>query len=106
MRAGTLRDLIIIERPTISADDYGGEVKTWAVYCQRAAAVIYGRADERRAAAQESASLAATFRIRSDPATDKIAVTDRLVFGGSIWDISSNVPLGRDGRDITAIRAV
>jgi head-tail adaptor len=106
MRAGALRDLIVIERATISADDYGGEVKTWTTYCQRGAAVTYGRADERRAAAQESASSAATFRIRSDPTTDGIAVTDRIVFDGSLWDISSNVPYNRDGRDITAIRAV
>lgn len=106
MRAGSLRDLITIERATVAADDYGGEVKAWATYCQRGAAVTYGRADERRAAAQESASSAATFRIRSDPVTDAIAVTDRLVFNGGIWDISSNVPYNRDGRDITAIRAV
>ncbi len=103
--AGELDRRIVVERATTSADDYGGETKTWSKWCKSWAKVTYGRADERRQAAQEEASLVATFRVRANAKTSAIETTDRIVYDGSAWDISSNVAFGRAGRDITAIRA-
>lgn len=97
--------LISVERFTKTTDVYGGEVKAWAPYCSAWASVVFGRGDERRQAAQEAASLTATFRVRSNSLTAAITTTDRIAFDGATWDISSNVPFNREGRDITAIRS-
>ena len=101
---GALDKRITIERFTVTTDDYGGEVKAWATYCTAWANVTFGKGDERRQAAQEQASLTATFRVRANATTAAIATTDRIQFDGAAWDIASNVPYKREGRDITAIR--
>lgn len=106
MRAGSLDKLIVVERGTVTTDGYGGEVIEWSPYCTEPASVTYGKGSERREAAQQSATIAATFRIRSNPTTNAITVTDRIAFDGGTWDVSSNVPYLREGRDITAIRNV
>lgn len=103
--AGELDRRIVVERATIETDDYGGETKSWSQWCNPWAKVTYGRADERRQAAQEEASLAATFRVRANVKTSDIKTTDRIVYDNAMWDISSNVPFNRTARDITAIRA-
>ena len=96
---------IVIERAIVTTDDYGGEVSTWVPLCTPWAEINYGRGDERRQAAQESASLAATFRVRANTITSSVRTKDRIVFGGVAWDITSNAPWRRDARDITATRA-
>lgn len=103
MRAGPRDTLIIIERFTATEDEYGGQIEDWAPLAEEYAEVIYGRGEERRAAAQEQASLAATFRVPANDRTITIKTTDRVNFAG-IWDISSAVPRGRDGIEITATR--
>lgn len=104
LSSGELDKRISIERATVTTDGYGGEDKVWTEFCPAWAKVINGRGDERRSAAQENASLAATFRVRANSKTRDVATTDRIVFDGAAWDISSNVAFGTDGRDITAIR--
>jgi SPP1 family predicted phage head-tail adaptor len=103
--AGSLDRRVRFERFGPIIDAYGGEVKDWQPYCAAWANVVFGRGEERRAAAQERASLTATFRVRANSQTVAITTADRIVFDGGMWDISSNVPFNRDGRDITAIRA-
>ncbi|MEG3177047.1 phage head closure protein [Sphingomonas sp. RB3P16] len=102
--AGELDRRVVVERATTETDDYGGEVKTWSQWCKPWAKITYGRAEERRQAAQEEASLVATFRVRDNAKTSDIRTTDRIVYENAVWDISSNVPFNRTGRDITAIR--
>jgi SPP1 family predicted phage head-tail adaptor len=104
MDPGELRDRVTIERATVVEDDHGGETPTWGVHATRWGQVLYGRGEERRAAAQEQASVPATFRVRQDSVTSGILPTDRLQFDGAAWDISSVVPLGRDLIEITAVR--
>jgi SPP1 family predicted phage head-tail adaptor len=102
---GALDRKIVIQRATVTDDDYGGEVEVWAEFCKCWARINFGRADERRAAAQEQASLTATFRVRQNAKTRAILMTDRIVYDGANWDITSNVAFDRTGRDITGIRA-
>ncbi len=102
--ASRARDQIIVERATVVADGYGGEVETWTKLCEPWAAITYGTGSERRVAAQESATLTATFRVRADVATIGITTRDRITFDGGVWDIASNVPYLREARDITATR--
>lgn len=106
VQAGRLRDRITIERATVTTDDYGGEASTWAELVTLSAQVSNGTGQERREAAQESATVAATFRVRHSGITEGITTTDRIRFDGAAWDIVSNVrvPNERQARDITATR--
>lgn len=106
MRSGPRNRLITIERATTTIDDYGGEVSTWEAYAEAYAEVRFGTGQERREAAQESATAAATFRVLDNPQTRAVTTRDRIQFDGAAWDITSNVPLGlNEGREITATRA-
>lgn len=104
--ARELDQRIELQRKTVVSDGYGGEVETWSQILKPWAKAMYGTGGERRVAAQESATLTATFRIRSGPTADSVTPQDRIVFAGAQWDIASNVPYGRIGRDITATRVV
>lgn len=106
MKQGPLNRRIAVERQSAPVDDgYTTQPGAWAPYCSAWANVVFGKGEERRQAAQEEASLTATFRVRANAKTDAIATTDRIQFDGAAWNISSNVPYKREGRDITAIRA-
>lgn len=104
IKAGELDRRISIERKAVASDGYGGEVETWTDIARPWAKVINGSGTERRAAAQVSATLSATFRVRSNAVTIAVTPVDRIQYDNALWDISSNVPYGRDGRDITATR--
>lgn len=113
--AGTLDRFVRLERRSVTEDPYGGEVETWSTLADRRASVRFGTGQERREAAQEGSTLAATFRLRRDPATATLNTTDRLRFdaldGGAdpasapAWDIVSVVPFERDAIDIVATRS-
>ncbi len=100
--------LITIERKTVAEDDYGGEIETWAEFCQEWADVRFSKGNERRQAAQEGSSAAATFVVLSNDRTRTISVTDRIVFDGASWDIQSNIPSREFGahREIEATRVL
>ncbi|KQM88652.1 hypothetical protein ASE67_02615 [Sphingomonas sp. Leaf23] len=104
MSAGPRDRRISIERRTVTSDDYGGEVETWTQIVQPWAKITYGTGQERRVAAQESATLTATFRIREDSIAATITPLDRILFDGATWDIASSVPYRREARDLTATR--
>lgn len=105
LRAGRLRDRVTIERTGPETDDgYTKLPGGWLPLATVSAEVIYGLGQERRAAAQEGATLPATFRVRRSSVTAGVTPVDRIVFQGGNWDISSVVPLGRDVIEITAVR--
>ena len=106
IRAGELKDRVTVERRTVTTDAHGGEQETWSVRGVRWASVRYGTGQERRQAAQESASVPATFRFRNDSMTRTIEPRDRLSFAGGLWDIASAVPFERDAIDVTATRSI
>lgn len=104
--AGRRNRKVAIERFTSTTDDYGHEEKTWAPYVTAWASVSFGTGQERREAAQESASAPATFRLLWNSKTSTVTVEDRVQFMGAAWDITSAVPLGfNEGVEITATRA-
>ena len=65
--------------------------------------VFYGRGAERRAAAAESASMAATFKVLSTTTTRSVRVSDVISFQGQ-WDIEGIAPIGRTDLEFTAVR--
>ncbi|HYI42680.1 MAG TPA: head-tail adaptor protein [Sphingomicrobium sp.] len=104
LSAGRRDRQITFERATVADDDYGGGSETWAAFATEWAQVSFGTGVERRTAAQEAASAPATFRVLANGRTSDVTTRDRIMFDGSAWDIVSNVPLGREGREITAVR--
>lgn len=104
MKSGPRDDKITIERFTVTEDAFGGTVQNWASLTDAWAQVIYGTGAERREAGLEGADQTATFRILNDSTTRTITTADRIVFGGDNYDITSAVPMDRDGIELTAIK--
>jgi head-tail adaptor len=105
IRAGSLDKRIMFQWMETRENEFGEPVahapqvlgKTWAK-------VIYGKGSERRAAAVEGSALPATFQVRDSALSRSIDTSMQIAFDGANWDIESNVPWGRDGREITATR--
>lgn len=104
--AGQLRYRIELWRYTTTTDPLGGEIKAWAFLKKRWADMTSGTGRERREAAQEVSSIAATFSIRRDSLTRTLTPADRLRYDGADWDIASIVPSRKYDAvlDITATR--
>jgi head-tail adaptor len=97
---------ITIERATTTRDEMNAPVEVWGEYIKRWASISFGTGQERRQAAQESGSQAATFRMPSDNQTRTLTIRDRIQFMDAAWDITSVVPFGsNEGVDVTAVRA-
>lgn len=92
MTAGRRDQLVTIQSFTATQDDYGEEVPTWANAGQEWAAIYYGRGDERRQAAVEQGSQAATFNMLSNSLTRAITLKDRLTCEAGTFDIVSIAP--------------
>lgn len=106
MSAGTRDDLITIERKTIVEDEYGGEDEAWATYATAWAQIFYGKGDERRSAAMEQGKQAVTFQVLANSKTRDVKLTDRITFGGSVYDIVGISPMDRAVVEFTAVRAL
>jgi SPP1 family predicted phage head-tail adaptor len=104
--AGKRDQLIVIQRGTATADDYGGETQVWAEYAQAWAQVRRGSGEERREAAQESGSQSATFICDWNPTLEQTAVTDRIQYRSDEWDIVDVAPMGNMEIHFTAVRSV
>ena len=103
MTAGRRDQLVILQRYTTTQDEYGEEVQTWAGLGTEWAAVFYGRGDERRQAAMEQGSQAATFRFLSNTQTRALSIRDRIVVDTVIWDILGIAPMDRARIEVTAV---
>jgi SPP1 family predicted phage head-tail adaptor len=104
MGAGDRCYVVTFQRATTTTDDYGQPIETWADYCTATARVLFGSAQEKREAAQESASQTATFECLRTSKVDSVTVKDRIVFDGDDWDIVSRDPLYRTKIRFTGVR--
>lgn len=86
--------LVTIQRAVTATDDYGGETQTWHMHTTGWARVRYGTGQERREAAQENASLAATFEFDWTPTLAALKPTDRLNVFDTVWDVASTFVIG------------
>lgn len=89
MKARERNQKIVIERKTVTTDDYGGEVETWATFATEWAKVVYGSGREQREAAQLQGSLPAAFEVDSNSNTRAVTELDRINFDGAYWNISA-----------------
>jgi head-tail adaptor len=108
MSAGKRDQFITLQSATVTTDDYGGEILSWSTVGEEWAAVFYGRGDERRQAAMEQGSQAATFQVLSNPNTLAMTVEGRIVHRSANWDIVGIAPdkPERGLIEFTAVRAV
>jgi SPP1 family predicted phage head-tail adaptor len=97
-------ELIVFQRATVTTDDYGQEIETFADYATRRARVRFGTAQEKREAAQESASQTATFECVRSAELDAVTLKDRISYDGSDWDITERAPLDRATIRFTGVR--
>jgi head-tail adaptor len=106
MGAGQRNKLIVFQRSEVTTDDYGGSIPgAPAEFTRAMARVRYGTAQEKREAAQESASQAATFECALTPKLSEVAMTDSIGFDGSAWDITEKAELDRQTIRFTATRS-
>lgn len=81
--------LVTVQRKTVATDDYGGETATWHTLTTAYARIRHGTGQERREAAQEAASQAATFEFDWNPTLAAVKPADRLYVFDIVWDIAS-----------------
>lgn len=109
INAGQRDKRIIFQRFTATQDEYGeptGGV-VWTPFGKpQKAKVHYGRGDERRQAAQEQGSQAATFNCHATVTTKAVKITDRIVLGADNWDVIGISPVTRREIEFTAKRAL
>ena len=105
-RGGFNRKVVFQRFTSTTDDDYGGEVQVWEEYATVFARVVHGSGQERREAAQETASVKATFYVLRNMKTAGLTPLDRIVWDGD-WDIISAVPSVQFNKEmeITAVRA-
>lgn len=105
MDPGQRDSLITFQRGTPTPDDYGGETIVYSTLTTAWARVRYGTGQERREAAQERASQAATFECEWSATLAAVLVTDRISFDSDTWDIISKAPLGHKEIHFAAVRS-
>lgn len=97
--------LVTFQRGTPTENEYGEQIMSWATLATAYAKIIYGRGDERRAAAQEQANQIATFSVDWNETLAGVIPTDRISFESEAWDIINRSPLGHREIDFEAARA-
>lgn len=96
--------LCLVQRKTVTTDDYGGETTTWYTLTTGYAKFYPGSGQERREAAQENASVAAVFNFDWSPTLAAVTPSDRLYVFDTVWDIASAVVIGGNREvDIAAV---
>lgn len=106
MSATQRTELIIIQRGTATANEYNESEFVWATYATLRARVRFGTAQEKREAAQEGGSQAATFECIRSSVTEAVTLKDRISYLGSFWDLTETAPLDRQTIRFTGTRNV
>jgi head-tail adaptor len=104
MKSGPRDRRIIIEAPTITLDDYGGEDVTWGVLATRWASVVPVRDRERFANAETEASITHRFEVLYDQTLwTNLDPKCRIIFDNRYHEIVAVKEIGtRVGIEISA----
>jgi head-tail adaptor len=105
---GAFDRLISVQRAEFQTDDYGGQsASIWLDREQAYARLRFGRADEKRVAAQEGGFQSATFEVFPTSVLLGTELTDRILLheDNTAWDITEVAPLDRQTLRFTATRS-
>ena len=97
--------LIKFERATVTQDEYGEEIETWAEVFKEWARTFYGKGNERREAAADRSEMPITFSVLANINTRTITARDRIRYDALIWNIEGIAPVTRGDIEITAVAA-
>ena len=100
MRAGTLRETIVIQTPTETPDDHGEPIPSWATHVTRRAAVEDQSASERWAGSERLAEATHRFRMRYDTTAITTTPKMRVSYDSRLFDILSVTNIGTRDREI------
>ena len=89
MRAGTLRETIVVQNFTELQDSYGEPIKTWGTYVTRRAAVEPMNGTEKWAGNERLSEATHRIRIRYDTTAKDITTEMRVSYDSRIFDITS-----------------
>lgn len=106
MSATERTELIVIQRATVSTNDYNEQEPTWATYATLRAKVRFGTAQEKREAAQEGGVQSATFECVRSSVTEAVTLKDRISYLNMAWDITETAPLDRATIRFTGTRVL
>jgi len=95
MRAGILRHLITIERPTLTTDEYGESITAWTTFFETKASIQPLKGTERfyNHALHTEATHSMTFRFK-----EQITPVMRVKFQGRIFEITSALNINEANR--------
>ena len=96
VRAGKLRHLVTIERPTTVVDEYGDPSLRWNEVTTRWASIEPLRGDEQIQALAVEAT--ATHRVRFRSGVDDVSPRDRIRYGARIFQLVSALDEEERGR--------
>jgi SPP1 family predicted phage head-tail adaptor len=103
MRAGALDRRIVIERVTITPDEFNGATETWATLATVWASKSDVKDGERMRAGSVSSEITTRFRIRYSTTVADVSPKDRIQFDGLVFDIVAVKEINRrEGIEITA----
>ena len=89
MRAGRLRDRVIFQRETETADNAGGYASSWADYLTVWASFMPERGQERIETDRVNASFSGKLHIRSSSESRAVTESDRVSINGELYNIRS-----------------
>lgn len=104
-QAGERPHFVTIQRQGTPTDDgYNPIPGVWHDVATGYARIRYGTGQERREAAQENASIAATLEFDWSPTLAATRPTDRMLVFDTAWDVASAVTIGANEEvHITAV---
>ncbi|QTC88185.1 phage head closure protein [Brevundimonas pondensis] len=104
MQAGRLDRRIVLQRATITRDEFNAEVETWADLATVWASYRPVSDGERFRAGERAAEISARFQIRYSSIVKDVTPKDRLVFDGRAYAITHVKEIGRrEGIELTAV---
>jgi SPP1 family predicted phage head-tail adaptor len=91
VRAGKLKNKIVVEYETTGRDDFGGVTTSWLTHSTYWSSVAYLGGTESLSSDQVRGNLQVQFTVRFDPTVSRITPDMRVIYAGRTFDIQSAV---------------
>jgi head-tail adaptor len=95
---------VALERREAGKGAYGAKSGAWSLLSHAWAEIAFVAVAEATDAAQRDATVRASFLVDANPATRSVTAADRLLWGGTEWNIIGAMPQGGSKVEILANR--